>query len=120
MNIPKGVKVYIYTKWVLKTKTNIYWKRQVGRVRNKFLVEKLNSSEVGFRQSKIDECMFYWVKIMHIMYTDDYILVEPYEEELMQIVAAIRAAELDITEEGDIDDFLGFNIDKVDSKTYHL
>ena len=38
----------------------------------------------------------------------------------MNIVTGIKAAGLDITEVGDIEDFLGFNIYKVDSDTYHL
>ena len=35
----------------------------------------------------------------------------------MHIVAGIKAAGLDITEEGYIEDFLGVNIDKVESET---
>ena len=38
----------------------------------------------------------------------------------MHIVADIKTEGLDITEEVDIQDFLRFSIDKVDSETYHL
>ena len=57
---------------------------------------------------------------MYILQTDDYILEEPYEEKLRQIVAEIEATGLDITEEGYIKDFLRVNIDKLDSDTYHI
>ena len=57
---------------------------------------------------------------MYILCTDDYIMEGPDEEELRQIVSDIKVTGLDITEEGDIEDFLGVNIDKVDSGTYHL
>ena len=43
-----------------------------------------------------------------------------YDDKIIQILSAIKAEGLDITEEGDIEDFLGVNIDKVDSETYHL
>ena len=57
---------------------------------------------------------------MHILYTDDSILARLYEEGIRHIVADIKAAGLDITEEGYIDDFLGVNTDKADSDTYHI
>ena len=57
---------------------------------------------------------------MHILYTDDSILARLYEEGIRHIVADIKAAGLDITEEGDIKDFLGVSTDNVDSETYHI
>ena len=57
---------------------------------------------------------------MYILYTDDYILSRLYEEELKQIVADIKAAVLDITEDRDIEYFLGVNIVKLESEKYHL
>ena len=42
------------------------------------------------------------------------------KEELGPIIAYIKAVGLDITEYGDIEDFIGVNIDKMDSDTYHL
>ena len=39
---------------------------------------------------------------MYILYTDGSILKLPYEEELRNIVAGIKTAGLDITEEGEI------------------
>ena len=74
-------------------------------------MEKLTSSAVIFRQSKIDGCVFYWGKI--ILYTDDYILAGTYAEGLMKIVADIKVAGLDITEEIDIKYFLGVNIENM-------
>ena len=38
----------------------------------------------------------------------------------MKIVADIKAAVLDITEDRDIENFLGVKIDKVEIETYHL
>jgi hypothetical protein len=36
------------------------------------------------------------------------------------IVERIKAVGLDITEEGELEDFLGINIDRIDGNTYHL
>ena len=47
---------------------------------NKYLEEKL-IKEVGFKQSKIDDCVFYKGKTMYILYIDDSILAGPDEEE---------------------------------------
>ena len=100
MKITKGIEVHSDTDWVLNVKNNIHKQRQAGRLWNKFLVGKLTSSADGFRQSKIDECVFYQIESIYILYTDNYILEGPDEEELRQIVAKIKVVGLDITEEG--------------------
>ena len=120
MKVPKGIKVSEPGDWVLKVRKNVYGQKQAGRVWNQYLVEKLTSPEVGFRQSKYDECVFYKGKAVYMLYTDDSILAGPDEAELRDIVESIRSTGLDITEEGDLEDFLGVNIDKVDEETYHL
>ena len=57
---------------------------------------------------------------MYILYTDDCILEVPDEIKPSQIVYYIKVEGLYLTEEGNIGDFLGVNIDKVDSYTYYL
>ena len=119
MQIPKGIQIDAPGKWALKVNKNIYGQKQAGRVWNKYLVEKL-VHKVGFTQSAHDECVFYRGNVMYVLYTDDSILAGPDREELKQVIADIQAAGLDVTEEGDIEDFLGVNIDKVDEDTFHL
>ena len=96
MKITKSVEAQSDTKWALKVNKNIYRQFQAGKIWNTLLVETLTSSAFGFRQSKIDKCVFYHGKIMHIPYTDDSILEGSNEEELRKNVADIKAAELDI------------------------
>ena len=76
--------------------------------------------EVGFTQSKIDECIFYKGKMVYILYTDDSILAGPDEKEIHQIIKDIKRAKLDITIEGDLEDFLGVNIDHRKDGSIHL
>ena len=47
---------------------------------------------------------------IYLLYIDDSILAGPDEEEINQIIRDIKRAKLQITEEGDIQDFLGVNI----------
>lgn len=44
------------------------------------------------------------------MYTDDSIITAPTEQEMNDAVAAIKSTKLHVTEEGDVQDFLGVNI----------
>ena len=61
MKIPAGVELEDGSdpkEYVLKLHRNIYGQKQAGRVWNQFLVTKL-VKELGFKQSKVDECVFY-------------------------------------------------------------
>ena len=59
----------------------------------------------------MDECVFYRVKTVYILYTDDYILAGPDPEEIEQVLKDLRKANLEVTYEGKIEDFLGVNIE---------
>ena len=48
---------------------------------------------------------------MYAFYTDNSIIVALYPQELDGTLAKMRQAKLDITEEGILEDFLGFDID---------
>jgi hypothetical protein len=60
---------------------------------------------VGFKQSVIDECLFYKGSSLFILYTDDSILVRLNNNELEVIIKEIQKADLNMTIEGDISDF---------------
>ena len=111
MQVPKGFQIgnEDTSKYALRLNRNVYGQKQAGRVWNKFLEEKL-IKEVGFKQSEVDECVFYKGHTMYLLYTDDSILAGPCEKEIDTIINQIKKAGLNITEEGDIQDFLGINI----------
>ena len=56
---------------------------------------------------------------MCVLYTDDSILAGPNKAELDQIIEDIKGTGLDITDEGDIADFLGVNIQR-EGESFHL
>ncbi len=106
-------------EYVLKLKKNLFGQRQAGRVWNKHLVEKLK--KVGFVASQIDECLFYKGQSIFVLYTDDSILAGPDPKELDSIIEEMKKAELELTVEGDIADFLGVKIEKSqDGKSFNL
>ena len=121
MEVPKGFEVETGKNkdHVLKIHRNIYGQKQAGRVWNKYLADKL-INKVGFKQSKIDECLFYKGKVIYALYTDDSIITGPDLHEIEQAVTDIKAAGLDVTEEGTLEDFLGVNIDRKEDGTIHL
>jgi hypothetical protein len=55
-----------------------------------------------------------------MLYTDDSILAGPCQKEIDQVVKDLKMANLNVTDEGDIQDFLGVNIDKKEDGTIHL
>ena len=109
MKVPKGFRITGKdpTNYVLKLNQNVYGQKQVGRVWNKFLQQKL-IEQVGFKQSEIDECVYYKGKTL--LYTDDSILAGPSKDEKESIINKIKDAGLNITREGDINDFLRINM----------
>ena len=121
MKIPKGFKMNIPAgeEHVLKVHRNIYGQKQAGRVWNQYLVDKL-VNELHFKQSKVDECVFYRGKTMYVLYTDDSLLAGPDKGEIDQIIKDLKKANLNITDEGDIQDFLGVNISMKKDGTVHL
>ena len=121
MQVPKGFEIEGAKKgeYVLRLNRNVYGQKQAGRVWNKYLVDKL-VNKVGFTQSKIDECVFYKGKTMYVLYTDDSLLAGPDKKEIDQIIEDIKKAKLNITDEGDIQDFLGINISMNKDKTVTL
>jgi hypothetical protein len=98
---------------------NVYGSKNAGRTWYQYLINKL-IKEVGFVQSKVDKCVFYKGKVMYILYTDDSVLAGPNWTEIEAVIEDIKQAKLDIKVEGDIQDFLGINIDWKEDGSIHL
>ena len=60
----------------------------------------------------MDECVFYRGKTLYILYTDDSILAGPDPEEIEQVLKDLKKSNLEVTNEGNIEDFLGVNIER--------
>ena len=55
-----------------------------------------------------------------MLYTDDSILAGPNKDEIKQIIKSIQDTGLNITVEGDLQDFLGINIKREDNGSIYL
>jgi hypothetical protein len=67
--------------------------------------------------SQIDECLFYKGQSVFVLYTDDSILAGSDSKELDSIIEEMKKAELNLTVEGDIADFLGVKMGKFQPHT---
>jgi hypothetical protein len=66
-------------------------------VEQDFLTNKL-IKELGFKQSKVDECVYYRGKTLYVLYTDDSLLAGPDKDEIQQIIDELQTkAKLSIT-----------------------
>jgi hypothetical protein len=121
MTIPKGFEIEEGENedYVLQLHRNVYGQKQAGRVWNQHLT-KILIEKVGFEQSKVDDCVFYKGQVMYVLYTDDSILAGPDPKEIDQVIEDMKKAKLDITIEGDLQDFLGVNIERKEDGTIHL
>jgi Reverse transcriptase (RNA-dependent DNA polymerase) len=111
IEIPKGFELpdgHDEKYCVLNLHQTVYGNKNTGRTWYQYLSQK-PIEEVRFVQSNVDECVFYKGMVMYILYTDNLILAGPDQNEILQVISQIQVANLNITVEGDIQDFLGIN-----------
>ncbi len=120
MELPTG----IHTKHrnsrdhVLKLLANIYGQKQAGRVWNSYLVTKLR--EINFKQSLIDDCIFYRDNVIFIVYIDDGIFLGPSDQQLRDIINKLGNLKLSIEDQGHPADYVGVSIKKLKNGVIEL
>jgi hypothetical protein len=92
--------------------------RQAGRVWNQHLVYGL-VNVMKFKQSVIDECVFYRGTAVLLIYVDDGILLGTSAKEIQTIIHQLGQL-FNITDEGEIDAYLGVKILRPTSETIEL
>jgi Reverse transcriptase (RNA-dependent DNA polymerase) len=119
MKIPRDFSIQGKTNatHVLKLIKNLYGQKQAGRVWNKHLHNKL--CELGWKQSKADECVYYYRNVVFLVYVDDGILISPEENGITSTLEILQQT-FNISVEGTLSDYVGVNVEKVDDDTYHL
>jgi hypothetical protein len=120
MELPTG----IHTKHrnskdhVLKLLANIYGQKQAGCVWNSYLVTKLR--EINFKQSLIDDCVFYRNNVIFIVYINDGIFLGPSDQQLRDIINELRNLKLSIENQGHPADYVGVGIQKLKNGVIEL
>jgi len=111
MEVPPGIKTDVNrNEYALKLLKNLYGQKQAGRVWNQHLMKKLK--ELGFQQSKIDECLLYRGSIALLIYVDDTIICSKKKEDIDTLIKQLHN-QFNIQEVGDIKDFLGVQVTKL-------
>ncbi len=103
---------------VLKLLTNIYGQKQAGCVWNSYLVTKLQ--EINFKQSLIDDCVFYRDNVILIVYSNDGIFLGPSDQQLHDIINKLRNLKLSIEDQGHLADYVGVSIKKLKNGVIEL
>ena len=114
MEIPKGFHTQLFA-----ASLECLVQKQAGRVWNQYLTNILINM-VRFKQSEVDECVFYRGLVMYVLYTNDSILAGPDSQEINQDIKDIKTAKLNIAIDGGIQDFLGVNISRKPDRSIHL
>jgi hypothetical protein len=120
MHFPRGLTfsgVHCSTH-CLKLKKNLYGSRQAGRVWNQHLVNGL-VTVLKFKQSTVDECVFYQGGTILLMYVDNGILCVTSADEIQTIIKELSDF-FNITDEGDVDAYLGVKVSRPTPDTIEL
>jgi hypothetical protein len=120
MELPQGIETTDGNSkdHVLKLLKNIYGQKQAGRVWNEYLVDKLNS--IGFKQSLIDDCVFYRDDIIFMVYVDDGIFIGSSDSQLKNAIRELQDLNLKIEDQGHPADYVGVNISKLRDGSYEF
>jgi hypothetical protein len=103
---------------VLKLIANIYGQKQAGCVWNSHLVTKLR--EINFKQSLIDDCVFYQDNVILIVYVNDGVFLGPSDQQLHDIINELCNLKLSIEEQGHPADYVGVSIKKLKNGVIEL
>ena len=101
-------------KFVLKLKRNLYGLKQAAFHWNELLTAGL--IQVGFTQSESDPCLFLKSDIICVIYVDDTIFFAPKTATIESIITSLKES-FELTDEGEVDAFLGIKVTKNDDKT---
>jgi hypothetical protein len=75
--------------------------------------------ERGWKQSEIDGCLFTKDSIILVVYVDDAILIPPSEYLIQSEIASLKAG-YNLTDDGDLKDYLGTRFDRHDDGSISL
>lgn len=95
---------------ILKLLANLYGQKQVGRVWNGYMVEKLCS--IGFEPLLVDKCVFYRRDIIFTVSMDDGIFISGDDDSITKAIQDITEWGFEIEDQGHLADYIGVSIKK--------
>jgi hypothetical protein len=106
--------------YVLKLKKSLYGLKQASL--NWFQKLKQGLVDQGFTPSEIDPCLYLKENMVLLTYVDGCILISPCQASIDCLVTSMQNGpkNFKLTNEGDINKFLGVEITKLDDNTFEL
>ena len=126
MQLPIGFQVKGQTEtesdknYVLKLNKNLYGLKQGSY--NWYKKLKTSLMDRGFKPSDIDPCLYIGNGMIILTYVDDCIIVVPSMANIDAFVASMKTGseKFVLTDEGDINKFLGIEITHIDNKRFKI
>ena len=120
MEMPKGFDVggKHRSSHVLKLLKNIYGGRASGRIWVEHLRKGLEG--MGFEQCASDPCVFFRGNLIFLHFVDDCICLSPNPADVDRFIADLRATNFNVTDEGQLSDYLGVKIEKLPEGKFKL
>jgi len=130
MEIPAGGHLGASRKTkCLKLIKNLYGQKQAGRVWNQYMHDGLVAR--GFEQSEVDMCVYYRESVTLMIYTDDGIFMAPNQSDIdycfnllttqfVHPITKVKHRAFKMTDEGDISDYLGVEVQPLPNGTIKL
>lgn len=110
MRIPRGFQFEGSTqRHVLQIIYNLYGGCDAGRIYFLFMAKYLKS--VGFKQSSIDPCVFFYKGVILLMFVDDFIIAGQNDAAINEAVELIKD-NTDVEDKGEINDYVGVHFTK--------
>ena len=122
MEVPQGFNVNgNRSDYCLRLQKNLYGQKQAGRVWNQYLHDGLLAR--GFQQSDVDMCVYYRKSVVLLLYVDDGIFIGPKQTDIDEAYNllvneftdsnGVRYRAYNMTNEGDLADYLGVKITRL-------
>ena len=118
MHIPRGFYFPGTTqRHVLQIIYNLYGGKDAGRIYFLFMRDYL--VKIGFVQNPSDPCIFFYKQVVLMMYVDDFIIGGPTDQAIDDAIELIKD-NADVEDKGDISDYVGVHVEKLDNNTLKL
>jgi Reverse transcriptase (RNA-dependent DNA polymerase) len=118
IHLPRGFKDAKGRKdMCLKLKKSLYGLKIAPKLWFEHLSDRLK--KMGFRQSRYDPCLFFRGPVTLCMWVDDVCLCAKTQEQIKQVITELRA-EFDLTEEGELSEYLGLSIKRHSNGSFEL
>ena len=112
MKLPQGFSVGPESgRYFLKLQENLYGLKQAGHNWFEKLSRALGNLSINLR--KMDPCVFIVDDIIVLVYVDDCLIFSRDKDKINQLINKLQNKEkLDLTDEGDVDKYLGVEIEQ--------